>query len=241
MQYAVQMYALRSVCVEDLKAGLRAAAEAGYTGVEFAGYFGHSAQTVAGWLKEYQLEAMGAHIHIDEICADVDGIIAYQKALGNTRIISPAGRMQTVEDEKELARKLNSVLPKIREAGMQLYHHNHTWEFAKAPDGRYLFELLAEDVPELRLEVDVYWAYRGGADAIAFMKKYADRMDIFHAKDGDQNGGTLAGQGAVALDEILAYTKRAGFAWAVVESEASNDANEQIDVVRKDYAYISSL
>ena len=72
MRYGVQMYAIRTLCKEDLHAGLRAVADIGYDGVEFAGFFGHSADDVAAWLKETGLCAMGAHIPIEEICGDTE-------------------------------------------------------------------------------------------------------------------------------------------------------------------------
>lgn len=51
MKYGVQMYAIRTLCKDDLEAGIRAASEIGYEGLEFAGFFGHSAEEVSGWLK----------------------------------------------------------------------------------------------------------------------------------------------------------------------------------------------
>ena len=53
MKYGVQMYAIRTLCKDDLEAGIRAASEIGYEGLEFAGFFGHSAEEVSGWLKKY--------------------------------------------------------------------------------------------------------------------------------------------------------------------------------------------
>ena len=47
MKYGVQMYAIRTLCKDDLEAGIRAASEIGYEGLEFAGFFGHSAEAVS--------------------------------------------------------------------------------------------------------------------------------------------------------------------------------------------------
>ena len=51
MKKGIQLYAIRSLCSRDLEAGLRTVSEIGYQGVEFAGFFGHSAGEVAGWLS----------------------------------------------------------------------------------------------------------------------------------------------------------------------------------------------
>ena len=46
---------------------------------------------------------------------------------------------------------------------MELYYHNHAHEFQK-DENKYLIDILAEEMPELKLELDVYWVYRGGED-----------------------------------------------------------------------------
>lgn len=53
--------------------------------------------------------------------------------------------------------------------------------------------------------------------------------------------GTLAGAGNVDLKTICAYAKAQNFDWAVVESEAAEDLEEQLEAIRRDYAYISAL
>ena len=237
MKYGVQMYAIRTLCKDDLEAGIRAASEIGYEGLEFAGFFGHSAGEVSGWLKKYGAEAMGAHIPIEEIC---DNMIAFHKAIGNHRIICPWSEIKTAADTKEVARKLSAALPKIKAAGMELYYHNHAHEFQKDED-KYLIDILAEEMPELKLELDVYWVYRGGEDPMAYLRKYEGRTGIFHAKDGNMEEGTLAGAGNVDLKTICAYAKAQNFDWAVVESEAAEDLEEQLEAIRRDYAYISAL
>ena len=240
MKYGVQMYAIRTLCKNDLEAGIKTAAEIGYDGLEFAGFFGHSAEEVSGWLEKYGVEAMGAHIPLEEICDNTDATIAFHKAIGNRRIICPWSEIKTASDTKAVAQKLSAALPKIKAAGMELYYHNHSHEFVK-DDGKYLIDILAEEMPALKPEFDVYWIYRGGEDPMAYLKKYEGRTDIFHAKDGNMEEGTLAGEGNVDLKAICAYAKTQKFAWAVVESEATEDLEEQIEAIRKDYAYISSL
>lgn len=242
LKKGIQLYAIRSLCGEDLEAGLRTVSELGYEGVEFAGFFGKSAEEVAGWLKKYKLEALGAHVQAGEIFDTPDETIAYHKAIGNSRIICPWYKMDSRADVEELAAKMNAVADKYRAAGMRLYYHNHAHEFEK-DNGECLIDILASLVPKdiLSLEFDVYWVYRGHQDPLAYLKKYSDRVEIFHAKDGTMEDGTIAGTGDVALPEIFAYAKEIGMEWAVVESEASEEKDEQIDAAGKDYAYISKL
>jgi len=236
------MYAIRSLCGEDLEAGLRTVAEIGYEGVEFAGFFGHSAEEVASWLEKYHLEAMGAHVSEAEIFDSPDETIAFHKRIGNRRIICPWSDLKTRKDVEALAAKMNAAAPKYQAAGMRLFYHNHAHEFAK-DGGECLIDILASLVPKeiLSLEFDVYWVYRGGQDPLGYLKKYRDRVEIFHAKDGTMTEGTIAGTGNVALPEIFSYAKEIGMQWAVVESEAEEEKNAQVEAARKDFAYISKL
>ena len=59
MEYGLQMYSLRDITGEDLKGALEKVAKIGYKGVEFAGFFGHSAEDVKDWLDADGLTVTG--------------------------------------------------------------------------------------------------------------------------------------------------------------------------------------
>lgn len=241
MKLGVQLYSIRSLCQNDLEKGLRIVSEIGYDGVEFAGFFGHSAEEVAGWLKKYRLEVAGAHVSEQEIFSSAAETIAYHKAIGNRRIICPYADLHTADDVRALAAKFRSVADLYRAADMQLCYHNHAHEFA-SDEGKHLLDLLAEELPELQMELDVYWVYRGGEDPNCYLERYADRnAGIFHAKNGTAQGGTLAAEGDVNLPAVAECAKRLGLEWAIVESEASEDAAEQVDSIAQDASYIGSF
>ncbi|MDR1863906.1 MAG: hypothetical protein LBQ67_08300, partial [Treponema sp.] len=52
-------------------------------------------------------------------------------------------------------------------------------------DGSTVFDLLLEHTdPELvKVELDTYWAMRGGQDPAAFLKKWDERVPLIHQKD----------------------------------------------------------
>lgn len=241
MKLGVELFSIRNLCGEDLEKGLKVSAEIGYEGVEFAGFFGHSAEEVAGWLKKYHLEVISAHVPAEEIFDHTDETIAYHKALGNKRIICPWADMQTAADVRALAARFRAVEAKFREAGMVLGYHNHMHEF-ESDEGKHLLDLLAEELPELNLQLDVYWVYRGGEDPAAYLEKYASRnAGVFHAKNGTEEGGTLAKDGNVDFEKVMACAERLGLEWAIVESESSDTVAEQVDAIAQDYTYLRSL
>lgn len=240
MKIGLQMYSIRSLAQEDLKQALKTAAEIGYQGVEFAGFFGHPAGEVRGWLEEFGLEAMGAHISEEELFDRTEETIAFHKAIGNHRMICPWADLKARADAEALAAKFRAAAPRYEAEGMKLYYHNHAHEFAR-DGGDYLIDILAEAAPDVLLEFDVYWVYRGGENPVAYLNKYAGRVEIFHAKDGNMETGTIAGTGNVPLPEVVETAKRLGMSWAIVESEASEEKNAQVDGAAKDYAYLSTL
>ena len=65
MKYGLQLYSVRDVTEKNLAEALRAVADLGYASVEFAGFFGHSAEEVKRLLAQNGLAVNGAHLGID--------------------------------------------------------------------------------------------------------------------------------------------------------------------------------
>lgn len=242
MKKSVQLYSIRLLCEQDLEKGLKTVSEMGYDGVEFAGFFNNSAETVKGWLQKYNLVAQGAHVGSDLIFDKTDETIAYHKEIGNTRIICPWHELNNEADVIAFTQKIKEVAPKFKENGMKLYYHNHADEFEK-DNGKYLIDIMAENTAkdELWMEFDVYWVFRGGECPVKYLQKYSDRTDIFHAKDGDMENGTAVGQGQVNFPEIFEAAKAQNIEWVVVEAEAGETVQAQIDDVKASIEYIKTL
>ena len=79
---AYQIYSARKEAEQDLLSVLRQLKALGYDGVEFAGFYGHSAQNVRAMLEECGLRAVSSHVALKLIEADKQGVIEYQKAIG---------------------------------------------------------------------------------------------------------------------------------------------------------------
>lgn len=242
MKKSVQLYAIRDLAKDDFELALKTVSEIGYEGVEFAGFFNHEASQVKAWLDKYNLQVSGAHVAPEFIFEDTDATIAYHKTIGNKRIICPWYDLKTKEDVKELAEKFKAVMPKFKENGMVLGYHNHAHEFQKDGD-ESLIDLLAKEMEgtDFMLEFDVYWVYRGGECPVTYLKKYANRMDVFHAKDGIGDKGTTLTEGEVDLKSVFEVAKQIGMDWVVVESESSEHAKEQVEAITKDYAKLLTL
>jgi sugar phosphate isomerase/epimerase len=90
------------------------------------------------------------------------------------------------------------------------------------------------------LEVDTYWAFAGGADVPALLRRLGDRVAALHIKDGD---GSLdpkrqvaVGSGALPIADILAA---APAALRVIELD--DTAGDLLEAVRASRAFVLGL
>src|SRR5690348_9189172 len=88
-QYLIglQLYTVRDACAKDFPGTLKAVAQIGFSGVEFAGYYGRSAQELRKMLDEDHLKCYGSHVPLDDLLGDkFDKTVEFNKVLGNKLI-----------------------------------------------------------------------------------------------------------------------------------------------------------
>lgn len=242
-----QLYSAREDVAQDMNAVFQALSAMGYDGVEFAGFFGHSAQEIKEMLEANHLQAVSSHVPVQEIERDMYGTIAFHQQIGCRYIAIPylddsrrpgtpgfAGMIQLIYRFGRLC----------RQAGIQLLYHNHDFEFVPV-SGEYGLDFLYDAIPEklLKTELDTCWVKYAGEDPAAYLRKYAGRAPVVHLKDyvGKKGEGTpygLIGQSkqadAVAF-EFRPFGHGCQDAKAVVE--AGIDAGAEWFVVEQDQWY----
>ena len=85
-----QVYSAREDAAKDLLGTLKALKAMGYDGVEFAGFFGYSAQQVKDMLDANGLVAVSSHVPVQSIENAMFGTIAYHQAIGCKYIAVPS-------------------------------------------------------------------------------------------------------------------------------------------------------
>ena len=224
-QYGIQMYSIRDLSQNNLEKALAAVAEIGYSYVEFAGFFGNSAEDVLAMLKKYGLKVSGTHTGWQELKPEVlHETIAYHKTLGNKNIISP-GFGRSDESFDEMVKTINYALPILKENGITLGYHNHSYEYLESPSGRYYHKEL-EEKTEVEFQIDTFWAFNAKLDPVAEIERLKDRIKVIHLKDGipSEDGfeagsvGKSVGSGKAPIDKIIAKAEELGLLM-VVESE----------------------
>ena len=219
MEYGLQMYSVRDITGQDLAGALQQVAALGYRFVEFAGFFGHSAQDVKKMLDDCGLSVSGTHTGWQELTAEnIDATIAYHQAIGNKNIIIPGADLSTREKLDDLIALINEAQPKLAAAGIALGYHNHAHEFIETSYGAYIHKEL-EEKTNVEFEIDTYWAYVGKQDPVATLERLKHRMRVIHLKDGLQDGhGKALGEGTAPVAAVRSKAIELGLAM-VVESE----------------------
>ncbi|MBR4896168.1 MAG: sugar phosphate isomerase/epimerase [Clostridia bacterium] len=218
MKYGIQMYSLRDITPSDLDGALKAVADMGYEMVEFAGFFGHSAEDVKAMLDKYGLVCSGTHSGLYDLLNDFEGTVKYHKTIGNHNYIIPGHDLSTKEKLDTFIAQVNEIAPKLRAEGIELGYHNHSHEFYDMPEGYQIHREL-EARADLFFEIDTYWAYVAKQDPIATLERLRERVPVIHLKDGDADGhGVSLGQGTAPVAEVRKKAIEYGMQ-IVVESE----------------------
>jgi sugar phosphate isomerase/epimerase len=239
-QFAIQLYSVRDIIDNDFTGTLKKLAEMGYTGVEFAGYGGLSAQEMKDVLTANGLKPVGAHIGIEGLTKHLDEEIAYHKVLGTEYLICPFFDMKTGEDALKLAETLRPIAAKCGEAGFKFAYHNHAHEFAR-DGGEYLLDILFKNLPpEAAMELDIYWAAHAGIEPFAYMEKHKDRLKLLHIKQIDKDKKCVdLDQGVIDFKKIITVAKTLGVEHFILEQEEYEVSS--IVSVKNDIDYIFSL
>jgi sugar phosphate isomerase/epimerase len=239
---AVQLYTVRASAQTDYPGTLRQLAAGGAKAFEFAGYGGMSIPALHDLLHELDIRVAGAHIPISAWEQSATESLRNLAALGGEYAIVPwvpEERRQTVADARELAASLSVWAMSARLAGLGFAYHHHAFEFDPLPDGDgdTLFDIIVKETdPNLvGIEVDVYWAARGGVDPAHLLRELAGRVPLVHLKDLGPDPDRIdlpAGDGLLRWDEILPAARAAGASWWIIEQDNPDPANPVASALR---------
>jgi sugar phosphate isomerase/epimerase len=242
----IQLYTVRTQARADLAGTLGQLARIGYREIEFWGSHSLTPPQIRAVLDQNGLTSPSVHIGLPRTADGWAPIFDSAHALGNQWIVaaSPPFQARTTEDWKRLAVAFNDAGKRVNDAGFRFAYHNHT-EGMKKLDGATStpFEmLLAETDPTLvSYELDVHWAYAGGADAIDLLTRYPARLRMLHVKDStgapDYQQRDV-GAGTYAWAKVFDAASRAGVEHYFVEHDSPADA---MIFAKTSYDYLAAL
>ncbi|MGX7329059.1 sugar phosphate isomerase/epimerase family protein [Enterococcus bulliens] len=219
MKISLQLWSIQDTVKEDLLATLKQVKRFGYDGVEFAGYFDHSAADIKMCLDELGLEVSGTHYPIEQLEEHFEEVLLFEETIGNHNLIVPYLDGHTVEEWRNYAKRMARIQEKLVGTPFRLGYHNHAHEFDVTP---HAFDILLEKLPTLALEVDTYWVAYAKHPVIAFLNQYQKNIDWLHIKDMQEEPieSTEISSGVLPIKTYLKWAKQHEMEWLIIEQEA---------------------
>ncbi|MFO8007420.1 MAG: sugar phosphate isomerase/epimerase [Candidatus Brocadiia bacterium] len=225
---AVQLYSVREQCQEDLPGTLEAIHDMGYEGVEFAGYYGYSAEELRQMLDDLGLAVAGTHTGLSTLMPDeLEATVEFNRILGNRNLVVPGlpeERRGSKEAWLETAALFADLAEQVKPLGMRVGYHNHTVEFRNL--GREKEKpwdiFFTATSPEVIMQVDTGNAMAGGGEPGALINNYPGRAKTVHLKEyHSKNKKALIGEGQVNWRKVFRACETVGDTeWYIVEQES---------------------
>lgn len=193
IKMASPLYILRNECEQDLAGVLRKLAKIGFDGIEFLGFFGHSADEVKQMLLDNGLEALGNHVPFQELMANADDILSFHQKVGCSYLTVADVPLDHFD---AVVSALDMLASKAAEKGMRLLYHNHDQELIEKTGSKenlaYIMDCTKSET--ICLEPDLGWMEIGGGDPAWYLTRYADRCPVIHLKDYYSSDNNLLGR-----------------------------------------------
>jgi sugar phosphate isomerase/epimerase len=192
MKVGIQLYSVRNHMAKDPIGAIKAVVKEGYRYLEVANHsadkdpgvgFGVPAAEIKQVLDGEGAQVVSAHIFPMNV-KTLGPILDYHRRLGTMYMVIPMDFYHGRDDVLRKAEALNAAGKICAAEGMTLLYHNHFHEF-QTFDGETVFNILlnSTDPGLVKVELDTYWAMRGGQDPAAFLKKWGQRVRLIHQKD----------------------------------------------------------
>lgn len=239
---------------KDFYGSLRKLADIGFKHVETAFWPENvSMESAASILKEMGFTVSACHTDIPDQ-KNISLICKQAKAFNSNKIIwhgwPEDQRYSTLAGTRELIQMYNSACSLASNNGLHFGLHNHWWEFKNKVAGRYVYEILQEELNEaVFFETDIYWVKVAEQNPSTIIQQLQNRIQMLHIKDGpaewnnqlaDGNPDpmTAVGKGTIDIPSILNTAKKT-VQWLVVELDKS--AIDVFDALQQSREYLSGF
>lgn len=247
MKLGAQFYSIRdnTQTPEELYHAFKRIKELGYEVVQMSAICEIAPELLKFYSEEFALPITCTHSPFDRIINDTDRLIEEHKIYGCPTI--GLGYMPNEYHGNGIHSFIEAIkepLRKIKAAGLNFAYHNHAFEFEKA-DGRIIYDILIEELPELDFIIDTYWVKYAGYDVIEYIKRIgAERIKNVHLKDmkSEPQGDICpCGEGVTDFAPIVKLCDEMGIENALVEQDNAPDAGDSIAQMKISYDNLKHL
>ncbi len=235
----LEIYSLRALLAKDVPSTLAKIKAMGFRELEVSGYYGLTPENFKQEMDKQGLVCTSMMFGYDRFQNDVAGI-AREAKLFKCKVVGCGwikgnGPVDLAQIEKA-TEAFNKAGEQLKKSGIRVFYHTHGYEFAPAPGGGTLFDVMvAKAKPGLfDFQLDVYWAFHAGVDPVVLLEKYPKRFISLHLKDmkkGEKTGlftggadvetNVALGTGQLNFAKIMASAVKTGVKQYFIEDESS--------------------
>ena len=235
---AAQLYSIHKIfwkkpewCLDGLRA-------AGYEGVEFAGYGGHTAKEIRKYLADSGMLGMGTHVNgfVDLKGDGLAKTLDFCAEAGFDTVTTPHAICKTEAEYRQFGRDMSKAAEAAVPYGIKVGIHTTYDHFRVKFDGVTAWDtIFAEASPLLQQQVDTSNTFNVIGDGLLpLLEKYKGRHYSVHLKENVPSATATLGERpkdggrCIPWKEVLGQLSAEDVAWYVVEAEAIPDSLEPL-------------
>ena len=248
MQIGAQSYTVREYCrnEKDLGKTLEQIAAIGYRNIQLSAIGPIAPERVRQLCDMNGLRIVLTHNPETDFLDGMEELIRRHWLYGCSFVGlgSMPDRYRVPDGPERFAEDFRPAAEMLREAGMKMMYHNHAFEFARMPDGRFMMDHLLSAMPAgvMGVTADTYWLQYGGVDVYSWLQEHAERLHCVHLKDYAVSGFEIrmapVGAGSLDFPRILDILRRKGVTeYALVEQDDCYGASP-FECLKMSYGYL---
>ncbi len=226
----------------------------GIKDIEFSNLFGQSPSEIRKMLDERGMYCSSYGVNDSLLMNRTDEVAKNAKILGAKFVRLawiPHKDIFTLDIAKKTVEDFNKVGKILKDKyDLSFCYHNHGYEFYPYENGTLFDYIVQHTNPKyISFELDILWAYFGGADPSMLLYKYSNRFKLIHLKDlrkgvaGNLSGGTAIendvalGTGQINIPSVLKAAQKAGIQHYYFEDESPSYYKQLPESIR----YLSEI
>lgn len=233
-QYAAQLYSIHKIFWQKPEWCLEGLREAGYDGVEFAGYGGHTAKGIRRYLADAGMAGMGTHVNgfVDLRGDGLKRTLDFCAEAGFASVTTPHAVCKTEAEYRQFGHDMSVAAEAAVPYGIKVGIHSTYDHFKVKFNGVTAWDtIFAEASPLLQQQVDTSNSFHViGEGLVPLLRKYRGRHYSVHLKENVPSATATLGERPtdggplVPWADVMACLSEEEVAWYVVEAEAVPDS-----------------
>ena len=252
MNFGINLYSLRKQIAtkEDFISTLRRLKDMGYDYFQFSGA-PFDKEVIKQACIETGMPVVLTHSPIDKALDNPIELVDEHKAVGCNNI--GLGWMEfrnLPEDEVyKNIQKIKTANDNVVNAGGKYFYHNHNHEFLKLSNGKRIFDVILDTIPNLNITLDTFWLQAGGVSITDYVSICKGRLECVHLKDflplfkdGQPFTAKFApvGQGNINFEKVILAMQDANVKYYLVEQDDATDYDDPFSQVELSIKYLKN-